>query len=114
VGLGVGLLQGASAPPHTHLGQVALSAQAQSCRLSPLTPPCVHAPERIYFSSHPFYGEWQRGHSCCHVWLASLGVCWAFLWIILAMAGVSTALFVFPPPLVGVELGHEAFTGASS
>jgi hypothetical protein len=104
--------------PSPHLGQVTLSAKAPNCGLSPLLPctcTCVH----LFFSS--LFGEWWQ------VTVAAVYGWWLWmcagpvLWIILSVAGVTAAprefgtmgqhpcahthLFVFSPPLVGVELG---------
>jgi hypothetical protein len=86
VGLGVGLVQGEAALPHTWDElpcQPRLALEACS--------PSSHVPVHAYFSSHPFLGEWQE------VAVVAVYGWWLwmhtrpFLWIALAVAGVTTA-----------------------
>jgi hypothetical protein len=105
VGLGMGPVQSATTPPHAW--------QEQPCL--PRPGPAAHQPSSlcmcacaVYFPLIPFResGSEQQLLPCM---AGNFGYVLGPLWIALAMAGVTavpTRLLVFPPPLVGVELGH--------
>jgi hypothetical protein len=93
-------------PSHTHIWD------KQPCLLRPN--PAAHHPTHVNFPLIPFRGS-GTGHSCCHVWLAALDVCQALsmdspsygrhFHCAQGPASLCTMhMFVFPPPLVGVDL----------
>jgi hypothetical protein len=121
------LVQSATTHPHAGDEQSCLLRRDPVARHLPAPPPLptrfAHLCMFVFFLSS-LLGRVAVGRSLCSVWMAASDACGPSLWIALAMAGVTAAprgwhpcacacLFVFPPPLVGVLLGHVC-SGASS
>jgi hypothetical protein len=119
MGLGVRPAQSAAAIPHAWDKWSWLPRPAPMAHL-PF--PHVHTPAHIYFFSHPFFGGSGCGLQSLLCMVGSLDACWALSMDCLSYSRCYHCaqgtqwnkpatcehihLFVFPPSLVGAEIGH--------